>query len=80
MSVPRDRRRGGVIEATVFAVVGVAILLGLGIWQLDRKVWKENLIATVTARLARAPENLPVSYTHLPCSGFSRLGTTGSRK
>ena len=59
MNVPRDRRRGGVIEATVFAVVGVAILVGLGIWQLDRKVWKENLIATVTARLARAPEDLP---------------------
>jgi surfeit locus 1 family protein len=59
VSVPRDRRRGGVIEATVFAAVGVAILLGLGIWQLDRKVWKENLIATVTARLARAPEDLP---------------------
>jgi surfeit locus 1 family protein len=53
------KRRGGVIEATVFALVGVAILVGLGIWQLDRRVWKENLIATVTARLARAPEDLP---------------------
>ena len=59
MSASRDRRRGGAIEATAFAVVGVAILLGLGTWQLDRKVWKENLIATVTARLARAPEDLP---------------------
>ena len=59
MSVPRDRRRGGVIEATVFAVCGVAILSGLGIWQLDRRVWKENLIATVTERLARQPEDLP---------------------
>ena len=47
MSVPRERRRGGVIEATVFALAGVAILIGLGIWQLDRKVWKENLIATL---------------------------------
>jgi surfeit locus 1 family protein len=53
------KRRGGVIEATVFAIVGVAILLGLGIWQVDRKTWKENLIATVTTRIARAPENLP---------------------
>ena len=59
MSVPRDKRRGGVIEATVFAICGVAILTGLGIWQLDRKAWKENLIATVTARFARAPEDLP---------------------
>jgi len=52
-------RRGGVLEATVFAAVGVAILVGLGIWQLDRKVWKENLIATLTARLAQAPDALP---------------------
>jgi surfeit locus 1 family protein len=43
----------------VFAVVGVAFLVGLGIWQLDRKTWKENLIATVTARIDRAPQDLP---------------------
>jgi surfeit locus 1 family protein len=59
VSEPRARRRGGVIEATVFALAGVAILIGLGIWQLDRKVWKEDLIATVTARLERAPADLP---------------------
>jgi surfeit locus 1 family protein len=59
VKAPREKRGGGVFEATVFAVVGVAILVGLGIWQLDRKVWKENLIATVTAQLARAPEDLP---------------------
>jgi len=59
VSVARDRRTGGAIGATVFAVAGVAILIGLGVWQLDRKVWKENLIATVTERLARAPEDLP---------------------
>jgi surfeit locus 1 family protein len=53
------RRGGGVIEATVFALAGVAILIGLGIWQLDRKVWKESLIATITARIERAPEPLP---------------------
>jgi surfeit locus 1 family protein len=53
------RRGGGVFEATVFAVVGIAILTGLGIWQLDRKVWKENLIASLAARLARVPEPLP---------------------
>jgi surfeit locus 1 family protein len=48
-----------VLEATVFTVAGVAILVGLGIWQLDRKAWKENIIAAVTERLAKASENLP---------------------
>jgi len=56
---PRAKRRGGVLEPTVFAVVGVTILIGLGIWQLDRKTWKENIIATVTERFARAPKDLP---------------------
>jgi surfeit locus 1 family protein len=51
--------RSGIVEATVFAIVGVAILIGLGIWQLDRKAWKENLIATVTAQLERTPQPLP---------------------
>jgi len=31
------------------ALACVAILIGLGIWQLDRKTWKENLIETVTS-------------------------------
>ena len=53
------RKRGSAITATVLAVVCVTILIGLGIWQLDRKVWKENLIATVTSRIAQAPADLP---------------------
>jgi surfeit locus 1 family protein len=48
-----------VIEAAVLTAAGIAILIGLGIWQLDRKVWKENLIATLDERLARAPADLP---------------------
>jgi surfeit locus 1 family protein len=61
------RGKGGVIEATVFAVACVIILIGLGIWQLDRKVWKENLIETVTSRIARPPADLP------PRSAWPRL-------
>ena len=53
-------------------MVGVAILIGLGIWQLDRKTWKENLIATVTQRIARAPEDLP------PRASWPRLVPDGN--
>ena len=52
-------RRGGVFQAAVLTLCGIAILCGLGIWQLDRKAWKENLIETLTTRLARAPQPLP---------------------
>jgi surfeit locus 1 family protein len=61
----------GVFTATVLAIAFGAILVGLGIWQLDRKVWKENLIATVTSRIARAPANLP------PRDGWPRLVPDG---
>ena len=59
MSALGATQRGGVIGATVFALAGVVVLIGLGTWQLERRTWKENLIATVTARLARAPGQLP---------------------
>ncbi len=52
-------KRRGLIEPTLFTVIGIAFLVGLGIWQLDRKTWKENLIATVTARINAAPKDLP---------------------
>jgi surfeit locus 1 family protein len=55
----RRKRRGTVLDATMFALAGMAILVGLGVWQLDRKVWKENLIATLNSRLSSAPGDLP---------------------
>jgi surfeit locus 1 family protein len=59
VSEPTVKRRG-LIAPTVFTVVGIAILIGLGLWQLDRKTWKEHLIATVSARINGAPQDLPL--------------------
>jgi surfeit locus 1 family protein len=53
-----ERPKRGLIEATVFSLVCVAILIGLGIWQLDRKTWKENLILTLNMRLAAPAQDL----------------------
>jgi surfeit locus 1 family protein len=36
-----------------------AVLVGLGVWQLERKTWKEGLIDTLTRRLAAPPMALP---------------------
>ncbi len=65
--LPHEKRRGGVFGATLFAIAGIAILVGLGKWQLDRKVWKEDLIATVSMRTDRPPQALP------PRSDWERL-------
>ena len=59
MSKALRKRRSTVLDATMFALVGIVILCGLGVWQLDRKMWKEDLIARLNARLSRAPQDLP---------------------
>jgi surfeit locus 1 family protein len=59
VSVLRSTRRSGVLDATVFAITGIVILIGLGIWQLDRRTLKEALVEKTTARLATTPSSLP---------------------
>jgi surfeit locus 1 family protein len=43
----------------VFTCVGCAILVGLGLWQLQRLAWKQGLIAEIEARATMAPQPLP---------------------
>jgi surfeit locus 1 family protein len=52
-------RPGGVLGPSLFAAVALAILVGLGVWQLERKAWKEALIATLEQRLAATAVALP---------------------
>jgi surfeit locus 1 family protein len=52
-------RRPRVVAALAFGAAGVAILLGLMTWQLQRLAWKEGLIATLERRLAEPPAALP---------------------
>ena len=41
------------------ALLAFAVLIALGTWQLERKAWKEGLIAALSERLAAAPAALP---------------------
>jgi cytochrome oxidase assembly protein ShyY1 len=45
----------------VFTLVLIAIFVGLGLWQLQRRVEKHALIAALTERLAAAPAPLPAA-------------------
>jgi cytochrome oxidase assembly protein ShyY1 len=47
----------------IFTLVMVAIFIGLGVWQLQRRVEKHALIAALTERLAAAPVPLPAAAT-----------------
>ena len=43
----------------VLGVLGVAVLLGLGTWQLRRLEWKAAILAEIDSRIAAAPVALP---------------------
>lgn len=58
MNTPQAPRRSwlGLLFPALLAFI---VLIGLGTWQVERKVWKEALIAALTERLAAAPDTLP---------------------
>lgn len=47
------------IPVLLFGLIGAAILVGLGVWQIQRLHWKEALLARIEARIAGAPGALP---------------------
>ena len=55
----RRRSRAGLLVPTVFALAAFAAFAGLGTWQVQRKAWKEALIATLERRLSAVPVELP---------------------
>ncbi|MBB5049201.1 cytochrome oxidase assembly protein ShyY1 [Rhodopseudomonas rhenobacensis] len=54
--IPRPRGRLGL---GLIALLMVAVLVSLGVWQLQRRVQKHALIAALTERLAAPPGALP---------------------
>jgi surfeit locus 1 family protein len=50
----------GVLGPAVVVLAGVAVLVALGTWQLERLAWKQGLIAAIQARLTAAPAPLPL--------------------
>jgi surfeit locus 1 family protein len=55
----RSGTRRGLAVPSIVVLAGLAVLLTLGTWQLERKAWKEALIATLDERLAAAPADVP---------------------
>ena len=61
-------KQAGLIWPTVAALLALGVLLALGTWQLQRKAWKEDLIARMAARTHAAPVDLPAGQ------GFANPG------
>ena len=49
------------IVPLVFGIAGVAVLVWLGMWQMQRLAWKEGVLAEFDDRIAAAPIELPQS-------------------
>jgi cytochrome oxidase assembly protein ShyY1 len=56
-ATPAHRR--GIAGLAIFTALTLALLIGLGVWQLQRRVEKHALIAQLTERLAGSPGKLP---------------------
>jgi cytochrome oxidase assembly protein ShyY1 len=67
LSIGRSRLRASLALPLLFALFAFAAFVALGIWQIERKAWKEALIAKLAERTGGAPVDLPGS------SGWSRL-------
>ena len=76
-------RRGPGVVSTLFVVVGVAILLALGFWQVQRLHWKTALLNRIAALqvapaepltvvLNRLADGRPVDFSRVvtPCEGL----------
>ncbi|MEM1005765.1 MAG: SURF1 family protein [Pseudomonadota bacterium] len=45
----------------IFGFSGLAVLVSLGAWQVQRLAWKEGILADIDARIAADPVQLPAS-------------------
>lgn len=63
----------------LFGVIGCAILISLGVWQLQRLQWKEETLAVIDERLTSEPAALPndpleSAHEYLPVRVDGSLG------
>ena len=59
MKVAAARAPRSLIGPAIVAAGAFAVLVSLGVWQLQRKAWKEGLIATMSQRAVARPIDLP---------------------
>lgn len=48
-----------IIGPLLIGVLGTAVLIALGVWQVQRLAWKEGVLADIEARIAAPPVPLP---------------------
>ncbi|MBL1437614.1 MAG: SURF1 family protein [Rhodobacteraceae bacterium] len=69
------------IAPIVFGIVGIAILVGLGNWQVRRLVWKEAILAEIEVKISGPAQPVPEAptreehmYLHVVATGEMGAG------
>ena len=70
------RRRGFPVVLTLFVLIAFAILIGLGVWQVQRLKWKTDLLHRIAALQAAPAQPLGPKLQRLKAGGdvdYSRV-------
>ncbi|MGF1605517.1 MAG: SURF1 family protein [Rhodothalassiaceae bacterium] len=65
------------LPATIMTLIGLAVLISLGVWQVQRLHWKQDLIARLEQRLAAEPVPLPADIEDPALWDYRRVGVEG---
>lgn len=68
-ALPRRRSKLRTAAALVFGLVGIALLLALGTWQVQRLHWKEGILQTIAERMHSAPISLAEAEARFASTG-----------
>lgn len=72
--------KAGLLWPAVLALAGLAVLLSLGVWQWERKAWKEALIEQIASRSTGAPVSIDAVIAEQQRSGdieYRRVSVAG---
>lgn len=61
----------------ILGLGGMVILVGLGIWQLQRLEWKEGVLARIDAQMSAAPGPLPAEGSTSEAGKYQPVAVTG---
>ncbi|TNF22520.1 MAG: SURF1 family protein [Rhodobacteraceae bacterium] len=65
-----------ILFALIVGALGIAVLVALGRWQVERLAWKQGVIAAIEARIAADPIALP-DYPDLASHKYAPVAVTG---
>jgi surfeit locus 1 family protein len=65
--LPSRLKSARLLWPTVLAMVGLGILIGLGTWQMQRRTWKDGIIARLKQQQAQPPVPATAIWPSLPC-------------